>query len=283
MTAAHATAKPAAPRSRAGAEADASLRLDAVSFARRAPTEPDTARAAWSERDTARSAHAAVLLLADIAPRARLWGWSRVVRGAAALRRVPGLRFAKVMGSGHDGGFGLRPSVSLQGLFAVFDSDDAAAAFIAQAPLVHAYRDRARELLWLRLAPYACRGAWNGHTLQPAVDAPADGPIAALTRASIRPLAAASFWRHAPSSQAGLSNATGCRLAVGLGEAPLLRQCTFSVWDSTAAMDAYARSGAHLAAIRASVQLGFFSESMFVRFVVRAMQGTWKGQRHALG
>ena len=226
--------------------------------------------------------HSVVLLLADIAASARLWGWSRLVRGPRALRGARGLRFAKLLGSGHNGGFGLRPSASLQAVFAVFDDDACAAEFVARGPLVHAYRDRARECLTLRLVPYACRGAWDRHALAPGAPAPAAGPIAALTRASIRLAAAPAFWRHAPPSQADLGHAAGCRLAIGLGEAPLLRQATFSLWDSAAAMDAYARSGAHLAAIRAAAARGFFSESMFVRFVVRAVDGTWQGRRHAL-
>lgn len=222
-----------------------------------------------------------VLLLADIAASARLWGWSRLVRGPRALRGARGLRFAKLLGSGHEGGFGLRPSASLQAVFAVFDDDACATEFLTRAPLVHAYRARSRECLTVRLTPYACRGTWDRHALAPSAPAPVAGPIAALTRASIRLAAAPAFWRHAPPSQADLGHAAGCRLAIGLGEAPLLRQATFSLWDSAAAMDAYARSGAHLAAIRAAAARGFFSESMFVRFVVRAVDGTWQGRRHA--
>jgi hypothetical protein len=231
-----------------------------------------------------------VLLLADIAASARLWGWSRLVRGPRALHGERGLRFAKLLGSGHQGGFGLRPSASLQAVFAVFDDDACATEFLTRAPLVHAYRARSRECLTVRLTPYACRGTWDRHALAPSAPAPvagpnaapSAGPIAALTRASIRLAAAPAFWRHAPPSQADLGHAAGCRLAIGLGEAPLLRQATFSLWDSAAAMDAYARSGAHLAAIRAAAARGFFSESMFVRFVVRAIDGTWQGRRHAL-
>jgi hypothetical protein len=42
-------------------------------------------------------------------------------------------------------------------------------------------------------------------------------------------------------------------------------------------MDRYARSGAHLEAIRAAHQGQYFSESMFVRFVPYAPRGAWKG------
>lgn len=224
------------------------------------------------------STQVATLLLVDIAKASRLWGWSRIVRGRAALRDVPGLRFCKVLGSGHEGGFGLKPSASRQGLFCLFDDDRSARVFLSDSALVHAYRDRARELLTLRLAPYSVRGSWSGVTPQASAVTPAQGPIAALTRASIRLPAAPAFWRQAPASQASLEAAPGCLLAVGLGEAPLLRQATFSVWDGVASMDAYARHGAHVAAIRAAREHRYFSESMFVRFLPLSMRGTWKGR-----
>jgi heme-degrading monooxygenase HmoA len=65
---------------------------------------------------------------------------------------------------------------------------------------------------------------------------------------------------------------------VGLGEAPLLRQATFSVWDNDAAIDAYARSGAHSVAAQGAWQRGWFSESMFARFEVLAASGRWRGR-----
>ena len=264
----------------------ASVVQPAVALTPRAGMRADAQRPAHPPADVTtavcaqRAEPTCVLLLADIAPGARLWGWSRIVRGAAALAGVPSLRLAKVLGSGYDGGFGLRPSVSRQGLFLAFDSGAQAARFLAEAPLLQAYRVRSRELLVVTLAAYSVRGSWGGATLAPAAAAPSAGPIAALTRASIRPAAAARFWRHAPPAQAGLADAPGCRLAVGLGEAPLLRQATFSLWDSAQSMDAYARSGAHLDAIRAAASQRFFSESMFVRFVPLSVRGTWKGRDH---
>jgi spheroidene monooxygenase len=221
----------------------------------------------------------AVLLLADMTPRALLWGWGRIVLGSWLLRRVSGLRFAKALGSGHQGGFGLRPSVSRQGLFAVFDSDDAADDFLAGS-CVSAYRLRAKELCVLKLRATSCRGTWGGHTIGVSAHAPSGEPVAALTRASIRPHRALNFWRHSPAAEAALAHADGCVLAVGVGEAPLLRQATFSLWESQAAMDAYARSGPHHDAIRGALRGGWFSESMFVRFVPLLVSGVWQGRRH---
>jgi len=222
----------------------------------------------------------AVLVLADIAPVHRLWGWSRIVKGAQGLRGQKQLRFAKVMGSGYEGGFGLRPSASRQGVFAVFNHWEAANEFIVQSDVVDGYLQRSRECCILMLRTWSCRGSWDANTLALTTKAPVIGPVAALTRASIALTKAPAFWRYAPASQDSLDHAAGCQLAVGLGEAPFLRQATFTIWDSVAAMDAYARSGAHLEAIKAAAQQQFFSESMFARFVPLSIQGTWKGRRY---
>jgi len=218
----------------------------------------------------------AVLVLVDAA--SRLWAWMRLVRGPRALHGTPGLRFAKVLGSGHEGGFGLKPSATRGGLFCVFDDDAQARQFVDGSPTIASYRRHAREFCSVLLRPYASRGSWDGVPLPVSAEPPAAGPVAALTRASIRPLRAAAFWRLTPDAQHSMGMAAGCRLGVGLGEAPLLRQATFSIWDDVPAMDAYARHGAHLDAVRAARD--HFSESMFVRFVPLQIRGTWKGRQH---
>jgi quinol monooxygenase YgiN len=230
---------------------------------------------------TAADDDVAVLLLACMAPGARLWGWSRIVLGALPLRRVPGLRFAKALGSGRQGGFGLQPSLSRQGLFAVFGNEAAADDFLQSSATVAAYRAHAAELCMLKLRAVSCRGRWSGRTIGVrAAPVEAGAPVASLTRASIRPHKAHRFWAHSPPAEIALQRAEGCLLAVGLGEAPLLRQATFSLWRDQAALEAYARGGAHGQAIRGALQEGWFSESMFVRFVPLHVSGRWQGVHH---
>jgi spheroidene monooxygenase len=238
--------------------------------------------AARAGGDAALSSEVAVLALADLAPASRLWGWSRFVLGRRAARGSAGLRFVKVLGSGEGGGFGLKPSASIQGLFCVFDDDASADAFLAASGPFEAWRRRAREHFSVKLRAWSSRGSWSGHRFGIAARPPAAAqavPVAALTRASIRPSRARAFWAMEPAAERDLEAARGCLLAAGVGEAPLLRQATFSVWESVAAMDAYARTGAHLAAIRASARGAFFSESAFVRFVPYGARGTWRGRR----
>lgn len=225
-----------------------------------------------------RSDHVVVLVLAAWKPGAVGWGFMRLVLGKWPLRGTPGLSFTRVLGSGRDGGFVLRPGLDHHGLFLLFDDESAADRFIQASKVLESYRAHARECCVLKLRATSCRGSWAGRSVRPTRSAPQGGPVAALTRGSVRLSRLWPFWRHSPATQASVALAPGCELAMGLGEAPLLRQATFSLWRDQAAMDAYARSGPHLQAIRASATGGHLSESMFVRFVPSAIIGSWKGR-----
>ena len=232
-----------------------------------------------------------VVVLADFLRQHRSWGWLRMVAGGAPYKQVPGLTTVKVMGSGLGGGFSLRPSPSHQGLICTFTHLDLALQFL-DSPAVQAYRSRARECWTGVMAVQSARGHWDKQAWQ-ASSAQALGqrqdsdearraPFAVLTRASIVPSKAMAFWRYAPAAQADLSLAPGCLLAMGLGEAPLVRQCTFSLWRDTGAMVQYAQQGAHQLASAAAYKHQFFSESLFVRMQVLHMSGVWQGQRFLL-
>ena len=220
---------------------------------------------------------AALILLTQWRPEARLSGFLRLAAGAPKRDAIPGLIFMKLLGSGADGGFTLKPSFSHQGLFASFASADLADSFL-NSGFVEFYRERAVQFFAARLETISTRGLWSGQEpFAVTASLPSYAPIAALTRGSVRLLAAPRFWRYAPQAQADVRTADGCLLAAGLGEAPLLRQATFSIWRNETKMNAYARSGAHGAAIRATYAQGFFSESLFARFAIRSMEGAWNG------
>jgi len=166
-------------------------------------------------------------------------------------------------------------------MFGLFESLQTAQDFIENSSLSQAYQERSDEFCWALLKTWSCRGSWDGQTLDVCSAQPIKGPMAALTRASIKLGKAPAFWRHAPPAQNALVNAKGCQLAVGLGEAPFVRQATFTIWDSVSDMNAYARSGAHLEAIQDAAQNDYFSESMFARFVPLQVRGQWQGKVYA--
>lgn len=223
----------------------------------------------------------AVIVLVDYKPTAKWWGFTRFVFGRFSMRKIPGLRFFKILGSGRNGGFGLQPSATRQGLFCIFDTEPQADDFLQRSSVVANYKSHALEFFSAKLIAYSSKGSWSGQTIAVNTEAPTSGPIAALTRASIRPEKAVAFWRNSPAAEMSLDEADGCLLAVGLGEAPIFRQATFSIWESLEAMNEYARTGAHLEAIKASLSGNHFSESMFVRFKPISPTGVWKGRRFA--
>jgi hypothetical protein len=211
------------------------------------------------------------------------WGLALLARGAHSVKHDPaeGVRFARVLGSGRDGGFGLVPSLARQGLVVFVDDADAASRFVARSPTLRARRERADECLLAVLRVTRSRGRWDGVVL--ADDGPpsvAGAPVAAITRAAIRPRRALAFWRHAPPAERSLAQAAGCRFAVGLGEAPLLRQATVSLWDDAEALQAYANHGAHAHAAAGAWRHDWFGEWMFVRAEVLSIEGRWHGRRH---
>jgi hypothetical protein len=233
-----------------------------------------------------------VAVLVDFMKSQQGWGWMRLVAGTTAYKSVPGLMSAKVMGSGHGGGFTLRPSATHQGLLCRFESADTAMDFL-HGEQVLGYRERARECWGSLLAVTSSRGQWDQQEWGVSDEArtrlsnewherlpPCEEqmPLAVLTRASIQPSKAMAFWRHAPATQQSLDAAQGCLLAMGLGEAPLVRQCTLSLWQDEDSMLQFAAQGAHQQASIAAYRNQFFSESLFVRLRVLRMTGLWKGK-----
>ena len=221
----------------------------------------------------------AVLGLIDIASHSRAWGFLRYILGKSPFEHSPGLQFCKLLGSGYNGGFSTKPSLTKQGFFCVFDSAHQAAKFVETASIIKAYQDHAHEFFLASVQAYSSRGSWSGFSMAcPNPNPPINGPIASLTRASIRPSKAKQFWEKAKPAEDAIALASGKILTAGVGEAPYFRQATFTIWDDAQSLEQYAQQGAHLLAIKAAYSQAYFSESMFTRFRVIKAQGTWQGK-----
>ena len=221
----------------------------------------------------------AVFGLIDIASDSRGWGFSRYILGKRPFQHIPGLQFCKLLGSGVNGGFSTTPSLSKQGFFCVFDTADHAARFQDSSTILKAYQDHAHEFFIASVQAYSSRGSWSGFEMSCSdPNPPSSGPIASLTRASIRPSKAIQFWKKAKPAEEAIDHALGKILTAGVGEAPYFRQATFTIWDNAQSLEQYAQQGAHLAAIKAAYGQSYFSESMFTRFRVLRAQGVWQSK-----
>jgi hypothetical protein len=196
------------------------------------------------------------------------------------VRRTPGVRFAKLLGTGHGRTFTLRDADPLRwGLLATWASADAARAF-ERGPVVRGWQRLATEQLRLDLRPTVSRGRWSGREPFGApVPGPEQGPVAAITRARLRLRRAATFWAAVPPVSAELRRSPGLRAAVGIGEAPVGLQGTFSLWESASALRDFAhRSDAHRAVIGRTPVEGWYAEELFARFAVLDAVGTLDGR-----
>ena len=214
------------------------------------------------------------------------WALAQMATAPRHLHRVAGLQFFQLLGSGADNGFGFWPNLRRYGLLATWAQAEDAAAFFAAHPVWAAYTHRSLESWTAELAPLQAHGAWDGvqpfGEVAPAKGQP-EGPVAVLTRASIRLRRAARFWRFVEPTSRALAGAEGLRLAIGLGELPLVRQATFSVWESVAAMQQYAyRDVRHREVIQLTRREGWYGEELFARFRVVKSTGTLDG-RNPLG
>jgi hypothetical protein len=122
---------------------------------------------------------------------------------------------------------------------------------------------------YFHLEPYAGHGSWDKQTFisQRKPSEEPIGRIAVLTRATIRLSRLIAFWKAVPSTSFQLDQHPGFVFSIGVGEVPLTKQATFSIWESEAHMKSYAyKMRAHQDVIKRTRDERWYSEEMFLRF-----------------
>jgi hypothetical protein len=207
------------------------------------------------------------------------------------LRRTDGLLFWRLLGTGRGRSMSLGADPRRWALFAVWRDEQSLRAFLECSSIPARWRREARESWHVRLTPLGSRGRWGGtdpfgpraaqepESAEPPQATPMPGePIAVLTRASIRPSRLFAFYRSVPEVDRLLRAHDGCLASVGMGEWPVARQATFSLWRDAAAVRAFAYEGAaHRQVIGRVRAHDWYSEELFARFVPYGSEGAWDG------
>lgn len=210
----------------------------------------------------------------------RLWAFSQMQFSRGPFNRTPGIGFAKMFGSGTGEGFTPVPNFGVYALMGTWDSLVQAREAIAQSAVYGRYRDHAAESWTVYIQAISSRGVWDGDSpfdVVPAGEPPL--PMAVLTRATVKPRHAVSFWRWAPDISTTVREETHMLFKIGIGEVPWLQQVTFSIWDDVQAMKDFAYSSQfHSAAIKEVRRNGWFREELYARFRVLGFEGQWDGR-----
>jgi len=196
------------------------------------------------------------------------------------------ISFYKLMGTGKNGTFDKIPDFNQWAILCVFKEDIHQTKAENNPTYFYGWfinkwlRVFSFETYTLFLEPLAGHGLWDKKNIFGNLESNVNhnGPIATLTRATIRLTKMSHFWKHVAPIANKMTSAKGYVFSVGIGEVPWIKQATFSVWESVDDMKSFAYSmKEHREVVKKTRQEKWYSEDMFVRFKVISTYGTIKG------
>jgi len=196
------------------------------------------------------------------------------------LARTDGLTFWRLLGTGAGADTGPGVQWGRTALFALWSDEAALERFLADSPIARRWAGAA-EAWSVRLAPVTGHGRWRGVDVAGGASPEATdhaGPVAVVTRAVVRARHLRRFAAASRTVASEVRTAEGLLRVVGIGEAPIGRQATFSLWRDAASLEAFAyRQPHHLDVVRRTRTEGWYGEELFARFRPYASVGTWDG------
>jgi hypothetical protein len=190
-------------------------------------------------------------------------------------RKFTGISFSKLLGTGSGQTFTPSDAVLTRWGMVVAIDENRIEAF-DQSSIISNWRKRSTSEFRTVLSPLSSHGLWakkNPFNFIAPLSNP-DAQIAALTRARIKWNKNFIFWKSVPPVVIDLHSNPGLHAAIGIGEAPIGLQGTFSLWKSASALRDFAYKGkAHQVAIAQTQSIGWYSEELFARFEVLALRG----------
>jgi hypothetical protein len=203
----------------------------------------------------------------------------RMATHRVPLQSTPGLTFHKLLGTGSGRSFTMRDSDPHHWAVLGVWSDQQLAARFSEASVMRSWRGISHEHLHVTMTPIVSRGSWSGRMpFGEPTPTRTMGPIAAITRARIKPRQWPTFWRQVPAVSADLIDDPGLLFSLGIGEAPVGLQGTFSLWrDHQALTDFAQRRNPHREVITQTQERGWYAEELFARFKVEQVRGQHMG------
>ena len=190
-------------------------------------------------------------------------------------RKFTGISFSKLLGTGSGQTFTPSDAVLTRWGMVVAIDENRIEAF-DQSSIITNWRKRSTSEFRAVLSPLSSHGLWakkNPFDFIAPLSNP-DAQIAALTRARIKWNKNFIFWKSVPPVVIDLHSNPGLHAAIGIGEAPIGLQGTFSLWKSASALRDFAYRGkAHQVAIAQTQSIGWYSEELFARFEVLELRG----------
>lgn len=209
---------------------------------------------------------------------------THMARHRRPARALPGVQFAKLLGTGTGRTFTPRDADPHHWGILLCWADDQGPQRFATSRIARDWGRIAEESATWVMRPLSSRGLWAAR--QP-FGAPTptrwDGPVAAITRGRIKPRMWRTFWSSVPPVALDVHEGGGLAFAMGIGEAPVGLQGTFSTWSDGSALSDFAhRRSPHQKVIAMTAELDWYSEELFARFALLSAEGTVAGQPVAL-
>jgi hypothetical protein len=172
-----------------------------------------------------------------------LWAILRMALDRRALRRNPSISFWKLLGTGKGETFTPRDAdPSRWGL--LINIEDQGLAEFENSKLIKNWNRKSIEKFEATLKPIAVHGKWSRKN-------PFKSPVTKSLR-----------------------SAPGLISAIGIGEAPLGLQGTFSIWEDPKTISYFAYRGeAHKEVIAATAREKWYAEELFGRFALISSSG----------
>ena len=189
------------------------------------------------------------------------------------LKKIPGISFIKLLGTGKGETFTPKDADQFRwGILVTINEDKLDK--LEKSLVLKLWRKISSNEYRAILKPISSHGYWSGKQPFEVEKFEWSGKIVAITRARIVWRKNFQFWRAVPPVTLSLHQSQGLLAAIGIGEAPIGLQGTFSIWESGAALREFAYKGnAHVEAIKATESNKWYSEELFARFAVIAEQG----------